>query len=97
MANVLFAAETLSKMGSRQLEQVIFRFNRSQEAENFPNAEWIKVDTILASPQFATLKSIRITVPPDTIANLSVLFTTLLPTCHTRGILSIIDQRRFEP
>jgi hypothetical protein len=95
MANLIFATGTISRIASRELEEVTFRFDKWHETEGFPNtdSEWIKVDSILAGPRFATLKGIRI----YTIGRLpnatspSALFATLLPTCHARGILSFID------
>jgi hypothetical protein len=90
----VFAMSTLSRMGSRQLEQVAFHLTSpSWEDDDFPNAEWVKMDTILASSQFATIKRVHISAfpcPPD-VAKLSALFATLLPTCHARGIISFVD------
>jgi hypothetical protein len=77
-------------MGSRQLEEVIFRFDGSWDDEGILKTEWIKLDAILASPQFATLKDIRFPCPSG-VANHPELAATLLPTCHARDILSFID------
>jgi hypothetical protein len=91
--DVLFAMSTLSQIRSRQLEQVTFHLGgRSWRDTIRPTTEWIKVDTILASPQFATLKDVYIyTLPcPPDVANLSALFAALLPTCHARGIISVV-------
>jgi hypothetical protein len=92
--HVLFAMSTLSRIRSRHLEQVDFYLGgRSWTDYVCPNPEWIEVDTMLASSQFATLKDVRIyTLPfPPDVANLPALFAALLPTCHARGILSHID------
>jgi hypothetical protein len=81
-------------MGSRQLEQVAFHVTSpSWGSEDFPDTEWVKMDAMLARPQFATLKNIRVSAlpcPPD-VTNMSALFATLLPTHHARGIISFVD------
>jgi hypothetical protein len=92
--DVLFAMSTLSQIGSRQLEQVTFHLrNPFWRDGDCPITEWIKMDAILASAQFATLKDVRICAraDPPTVANLLALFATLLPTCHARSIISFVD------
>jgi hypothetical protein len=86
-----FATSTLSRIGSRQIEQVDFRFTEpSWKDGDLPtgNAQWVDVDAILASPQFATIKGFRIFAPPIIFAILSVVHPNLLPRCHARGIIS---------
>jgi hypothetical protein len=87
--DVSFAMSTLSRIGSRQLERVAFRIGgRSWRNNVRSTTEWIKVDTILASSQFATLKNVHmytLPCPPD-VVNLSTV-----PTCHARGIISLVD------
>jgi hypothetical protein len=96
-SDVLFATCTLSRIESRQLEEVAFNLDGSWGDEGFPNAEWIKVDAILASPQFASLKDVRICALPRAGANLPTLFATLLPTCHARGIISFHNTLLWQP
>jgi hypothetical protein len=89
--DVLFLMSTLSRIRSRQLEQVTFHCPSWTDGD-FPTTEWILVDALLAGPQFAKLKTVRIYAPryaPD--SNLSALFATslALPTCRSRSIISI--------
>jgi hypothetical protein len=92
--DVLFAMSTLSRIGSRQLEQVAFHFSSpSWRGGRLPITEWIKTDAILASSQFSRLKDVHIYTHPDApdVADPLALFATLLPTCHARGIISFVD------
>jgi hypothetical protein len=90
--DVLFAMSTLSRIGSQQLEQIAFHLNSPRWIYgDFPIAEWTKMDAILASPQFATLKDLRIFALTGTFTDPSNFFATLLPTCHARGVISFTD------
>jgi hypothetical protein len=86
--DALFALSTLSRIESRQLEQVAFRFSDFFLGD-IHIASWIKMDRILASPQFATLKDVHICYPlcNASVINLSSFFATLLPACYDRGDL----------
>jgi hypothetical protein len=88
----VFLLSTFLRIGSRQLEQVVFHLSGPFRGDrDIPNTEWIKVDAILASPQFATLKDVHVYAQPRSIANLTALFAALLPTCHARGIISFLN------
>jgi len=95
--DVLSAMATLSRIGSQQLEQVVFHIP-CWENGFFPMAEWIQMDVMLASPQFMTLKDVRIysfSFSPA-VTYLSTLFATSLPICHARGIASLVDSGLWE-
>ena len=92
--DVLSAMATLSQMGSQQLEQVVFHIPPWKDGD-FPMEEWFQMDVMLASPQFMTLKDVRIYVLSFSPAtDLPALIS--LPICDARGIATLVDSGLWE-
>ena len=91
MGGRLIMLKTMRRMLSRVTSSVVgemtinvyrLSFERGTSALDL----WHDIDHLLAQPQFSMLKTVRIDAMAEQLSSQS--FTSRLPQCHSRGILS---------
>jgi hypothetical protein len=83
---IQFATRALSRIFSEQIEEVVF--NIETGPFDATDSGWTDLDALLTSPQFATVKTLRIYDCSLWSDAHIALFATCLPTSHAYGIIS---------
>ena len=81
----MLSTVTSSVVGEVTLDVGRLSFERGTSALDL----WHDIDHLLAQPQFSMLKTVHILDMAERLSPLS--FTSRLPQCHSRGILSFVS------